>query len=93
MTIRQGGGSARTSNREDGGDLVEVHHGILDVLVDLLTATRRRLAGGELKAADIAFNSLTKPADLPPTASPNEAAAWTVVCRVLLNLDATLTKG
>ena len=65
----------------------------IDALVDLLTATRRRLAGGELKAAEIAFNSLTKPADLPPTASPNEAAAWTVVCRVLLNLDATLTKG
>ena len=65
----------------------------VDALSDLLEATRARLAAGELTAAEIAFNSLTNPADLPPTASPNEAAAWTIVCRVLLNLDATLSKG
>jgi len=65
----------------------------VDALMDLLEATRNRLAGGELAASDIAFNPLTKPSDLPSTASPNDAAAWTIVCRVLLNLDATLSKG
>ncbi|MEC7696092.1 MAG: PSD1 and planctomycete cytochrome C domain-containing protein [Planctomycetota bacterium] len=65
----------------------------IDALMDLLEVTRNRLTSGELTAAEIAFNTLTKPSDLPPTASPNEAAAWTIVCRVLLNLDATLSKG
>ena len=31
--------------------------------------------------------------DLPEGISPVEAAAWTVVARVLLNLDETFTKG
>lgn len=65
----------------------------IQALLALLEQTRNRLAKGELEAADIAFNALTKPNDLPPAASPNDAAAWTVICRVLLNLDATLTKG
>ncbi|REJ68251.1 MAG: DUF1549 domain-containing protein [Planctomycetota bacterium] len=59
----------------------------------LLDRSRKRLLAGELDAAQIAFNEFTKPGDLPPTATPNDAAAWTIVARVLLNLDATLTKG
>jgi hypothetical protein len=47
---------------------------------------------GELKAPDIAFNEFSKPGDLPASATPNDAAAWTIVARVLLNLDATLSK-
>ncbi len=65
----------------------------IDALLTLLEQTRKRLNQGDLKAADIAFNDLTEPSDLPANASPNDAAAWTVICRVLLNLDATLTKG
>ena len=64
-----------------------------DALLKLLSATRNRLKKGELNAADIAFNEFTRPGDLPPDAPPNEAAAWTIIARVLLNLDATLTKG
>ena len=64
-----------------------------DALLKLLSATRKRLKMGELNAADIAFNEFTQPGDLPPDAPPNEAAAWTIIARVLLNLDATLTKG
>ena len=59
----------------------------------LLKKTRDRLVAGDLKAADIAFNEFTKPGDLPANATPNDAAAWTVIARVLLNLDATLSKG
>lgn len=62
-------------------------------ITKLLNNTRARLAAGELVAADIAFNEFSKPGDLPPNATPNEAAAWTIVARVLLNLDATLSKG
>ena len=61
-------------------------------ITKLLADTRNRLQAGELKAADIAFNEFTKPGDLPADATPNEAAAWTVVARVLLNLDATISK-
>jgi hypothetical protein len=59
----------------------------------LLAGRRERLVRGELKANDIAFSSFSKPADIPPNATPNEIAAWAVVSRVLLNLDETITKG
>ena len=65
----------------------------ITMLSELLEGTRERLSAGELKAADIAFNEFTKPGDLPSNATPNQAAAWTIVARVLLNLDATITKG
>ncbi|MEK6249513.1 MAG: PSD1 and planctomycete cytochrome C domain-containing protein [Planctomycetales bacterium] len=61
-------------------------------IINLLQLGRQRLLAGELKAADIAFNELTQPGDLPSNATPNEAAAWTIVARVLLNLDATISK-
>jgi hypothetical protein len=46
-----------------------------------------------LKAADIAFSSLTKATDIPGDATPNDIAAWAIVSRVLLNLDETITKN
>jgi hypothetical protein len=49
-------------------------------LLKLLVAQRARFASGELKAAEFAG-----------TDSP-EAAAWTAVARVVLNLDETITK-
>ena len=59
----------------------------------LLDQHRARLSAGELKAGDIAFSDLTRPQDLPADATPNELAAWTLVARVLLNLDETLSKS
>lgn len=59
----------------------------------LLDQHRARLRSGELKAGEIAFSDLTRPRDLPAEASPNELAAWTLIARVLLNLDETLSKG
>lgn len=57
----------------------------LDELQDYLARQRKRLSAGELGAAKIVGD----------TASPDNAldqAAWTLVARVLLNLDETVTK-
>lgn len=62
-------------------------------LQQLLLGRRDRLKKGDLKAADIAFNALTRPSTIPADATPNEIAAWTIVSRVLLNLDETITKN
>ncbi len=64
-----------------------------DAVLKLLAENRARLQKGELKAGEIAFSELTKPETLPADATPNELAAWTMVARVLLNLDETVTKG
>jgi hypothetical protein len=61
------------------------------VLAQLATS-RERLTKKELRAADIAFSPLTKATALPADATPNDIAAWTLVARVLLNLDETLTR-
>lgn len=62
-------------------------------LLRLLAQNRERLRKGELKAGDIAFSPFTKPETLPPNATPNDLAAWTLLSRVLLNLDETITKS
>jgi hypothetical protein len=64
-----------------------------DRILQLLEETRARLRKGELKAAAIAFSSRTKLEELPPEATPNDIAAWTIISRVLLNLDETMTKS
>jgi hypothetical protein len=61
-------------------------------VLTLLNVNRDRLRKGELKAGQIAFSSLTQAENLPADATPNDIAAWTIVSRVLLNLDETLTK-
>lgn len=63
------------------------------LLLKLLAENRDRLRKGELKAGDIAFSLFTKPEALPPEATPNDLAAWTLLSRVLLNLDETITKS
>ena len=65
----------------------------LKTLLKLLELSRAKLRQGDLKAGLIAFSELTRPEDLPPDATPNEIAVWTIVSRVLLNLDETMTKG
>lgn len=64
-----------------------------DALLKLLVQNRERLRKGELKATEIAFSPFTKLDTLPSDATPNEIAAWTILSRVLLNLDETMTKS
>jgi hypothetical protein len=62
-------------------------------LLAFLAAQRKRIADGWLDPREIASgNPETLPA-LPPGTTPQDAAAWTLVSRVLLNLDETITKN
>jgi hypothetical protein len=63
-----------------------------DALTGLLAKQQERLASGELNAAEVAAIDAEHPLPLPDTATPAQLAAWTVLSRVLLNLDETITK-
>ncbi len=63
-----------------------------DEILSLLKAQRTRLADGWLSVREVATGDATKLPELPPNTTPQDAAAWTLVARVLLNLDETITK-
>jgi hypothetical protein len=57
-----------------------------DVLLELLAKEEKRIAEGWVSAQEIAGKATT--GEIAPT----RVAAWTVVARVVLNLDETITK-
>jgi mono/diheme cytochrome c family protein len=61
-------------------------------LQDLLSKEESRYQDGKRNPWDLAADDPAKPPALPAGVSPADAAAWTVVSRVLLNLDETITK-
>jgi hypothetical protein len=63
-------------------------------LLALLERERARFAGGWLNPNEVATGQAAVPSakELPPGVSPTQLAAYTVVARVLLNLDETITK-
>jgi hypothetical protein len=63
-----------------------------DELLKLLSKQRERFTRTDAKPWELAANDPAHPPELPMGASPAQAAAWTVVSRVLLNLDETITK-
>ncbi len=58
----------------------------------LLSKQQERFARPDAKPWELAANDPAHPPQLPQGATPAQAAAWTVVARVLLNLDETITK-
>ena len=64
-----------------------------DTLLALLQSHRRRLAEGWLNPREVTTGDPAKLPALPDGATPQDAAAWTLVARVLLNLDETISKN
>ncbi len=61
-------------------------------LLALLEKEKHRIADGWLNASEVSTGKSEIPKDLPAGVSPAQLAAYTVVSRVLLNLDETITK-
>ena len=59
----------------------------------LLTGQRQRLADGWLSISELATGAADQRPQLPPGTTPQDAAVWFLVARVMLNLDETLSKN
>jgi hypothetical protein len=64
----------------------------LQEILILLKSQRQRLADGWLNPREITTGDPAKLPALPGATSPQDAAVWTLMARVLLNLDETLSK-
>ena len=62
-------------------------------VLKLLQNRRRQLAEGWISINQIATGDSAENPEIPPHATPQDAAAWTIAARVLLNLDETLSKN
>ena len=62
-------------------------------VVSLVASQRRRLAEGWLSINELATGDAAKRPDVPANATPQDVAAWVIASRVVLNLDATLSKN
>ena len=62
------------------------------VLAGLLEKEGKRFADGLANPWEVATGLNQKPGDLPKGATPTSLASYTLVSRVLLNLDETITK-
>jgi hypothetical protein len=65
----------------------------LDIVAGLLQEQRQRIADGWLDPRTISTGDAATLPQLPDKATPQDAAAWTIVARVLLNLDETISKN
>lgn len=63
-----------------------------EMLLKLLSQQRTKFAQPDAKPWEVAANDLANPPPLPNNTTPSDAAAWTIVARVLLNLDETVTR-
>lgn len=64
-----------------------------NALLKLLSEQRQRVADGWLNPREIATGDPAKLPELPSGCTPQDAAVWTLVSRVLLNLDETISKN
>ena len=63
-----------------------------NVLLALLDKQKQRFSDGKAKPWEIAADDPKHPPKLPAGVAPAELAAWTAVCRVILNLDETISR-
>jgi mono/diheme cytochrome c family protein len=61
-------------------------------VLTLLNNRRERLAEGWLSINEVATGDPAQGPKIPPHSTPLDAAAWTIAARVILNLDATISK-
>jgi hypothetical protein len=64
----------------------------LGVLLTFLKKQTDRFSAPGARPWDLAADDPAHPPPLPPDATPAQAAAWTAVARLLLNLDETITR-
>jgi hypothetical protein len=64
----------------------------MDQLRGLLAKERDRYSSGNRNPWDLAADDPAHPPMLPKHMTPVDAAAWTIVSRVILNLDETITR-
>jgi len=62
-------------------------------MLDLLKSQRQRIADGWLNAREVSTGKADRLPNLPEGTTPQDAAAWTIAARVLLNLDETISKN
>ncbi len=62
-------------------------------IMKTLDEQRTRLSDGWLSIREVAFGDTDSLPKLPEGVTPRDIAAWTIVSRVLLNLDETLSKN
>ena len=63
-----------------------------DAVLDLLRTRRQKLADGWLNMREVATGDPVRMPEVPAGTTPQDAAAWTLAARVLLNLDETISK-
>ncbi len=61
-------------------------------ILSLLKLQRQRIADGWLNPREVTTGDAAELPELPGESTPQDAAAWTLVARVLLNLDETISK-
>ncbi len=62
-------------------------------VLKLLESQKKRIADGWMSSRELTTGDAAKLPAIPDGATPTDAAAWTIVGRMLLNLDETLTKS
>ena len=95
LRILKEGGKTDTERADYGFKLCTGRNSMANerkALLSLIAKQRSRLADGWLSINQVGFGGSENRPELPGETTPQDAAAWAIAARVLLNMDATLTK-